>query len=405
MPNKKNIYQLINYSCIAIMLLHPIFFLYTNIDGLGRLPFIANMILCFVCITTYSKKVFTVPYVYWWMWTIYAIINTVRSGGIDEDPLMFYANRVLSGAIVMTVSAVEFQRNTKMFLKFLTTLLLIYGLLGLKDFNFSLGAHNMDMWEHGISDLGNMLPITLVYLCYIVLFRNNLSAINKKILFIILAFIVATVITAATRKAFVAIVIILVFSMMNNLLQTPGKAIKYLFILLIGYFAMTLLLENSFLGNRFTMASEEASGSEFSNNWFLSAMGDRAIMYVGGWKVFLDNIITGIGLRHYLNFSSLLLHSEYMVQFTECGLIGFTLFISLYIHIIKGLICALKIKNMHKYTFTCIGVVVAILFMSFTAWTYEFPICFITLGIVIGYTETILKNKEYNQYENRYTYK
>lgn len=393
MQNKKNTYQLINYSCIAIILLHPIFFLYTNIDGQGRLPFIANIIMCFVCLTTYSKKVFAAPYIFWWMWSIYAIINTVLTGGIAEDPQMFYVNHVLSGAIVMTVSSVEFQRDARKFLKFLTIILLIYGLLGLKDFNFSLGAGNMDMWEHGISDLGNMLPITLVFLSYIVLFRSKLSAINKKRLFIILAFIIATVITAATRKAFGAIVIIIVFSMMNNLLQTPGKTIKYLFILLIGYFAITFLLENSFLGNRFAMASEEASGSEFSDNWFLSAMGDRAIMYVSGWDVFLDNIISGIGLTHYLKFSSLLLHTEYMVQLTECGLIGFTLFISLYIHIIKGLIKALKIKKMYKYTFTSLGVVVAILFMSFTAWTYEFPICFITLGIVIGYTETILKKQ------------
>lgn len=393
MQNKYNTYQLVNFSCIAIILLHPIFFHYTNIDGQGRLPFIANIVLCCLCLTRYSKKVFKAPYIFWWLWAIYATMNTVLTGGIAEDPLMFYVNHVLSGAIVMTVSGFEIQRDAKKFLKFLTIVLLIYGLLGLKDFNFSLGASNMDMWEHGVSDFGNRLPITLVFLSYIVLFRSKLSAINKKSLYVILAFIIATVITAATRKAFGAIVIILVFSMMNNLLQTPGKAIKYLFILLIGYFAITLLLENSFLGNRFAMASEAASGSEFSNNWFLSAMGDRAIMYVGGWELFCDNMITGIGLRHYLNLSSLLLHTEYMVQLTECGIIGFALFISLYIHIIKNLIKALKIKKWRNYTFTAIGVVVAILFMSFTAWTYEFPINFIALGIVIGYTETALKKQ------------
>ena len=168
MQNKNNTYILINYSCIAIILLHPIFFLYTNIDGQGRLPFIANITLCFLCLTIYRKNVFTAPYIYWWLWAIYAIINTMLTGGIAEDALMFYVNHVLSGAIVMSVSAIEFQRNAKKFLKFLTIVLLIYGLLGLKDFNFSLGAGNMDMWEHSISDLGNMLPITLVFLCYIV---------------------------------------------------------------------------------------------------------------------------------------------------------------------------------------------------------------------------------------------
>ena len=198
MQNKYNTYQLVIFSCIAIILLHSIFFLYTNIDGRGRLPFIANIVLSFLCLTMYSKKVFTAPYIFWWVWAIYATINTMLTGGIAEDPLMFYVNHVLSGAIVMTVSSVEFQRDAKKFLKFLTIILLIYGLLGLKDFNFSLGASNMDMWEHGISDFGNRLPITLVFLCYIVLFRNKLSAINKKMLFIILAFIVATVITTSS---------------------------------------------------------------------------------------------------------------------------------------------------------------------------------------------------------------
>lgn len=398
MQNNNNKYLLINYFCIAVILLHPIFVMYINIDGQGRLPFIATLTLSLVSLIIYGKKTFAAPYIFWWLWAVYAIINTTQTGGIQEDPQMFYVNSVLCSAIVMTVSAVEFQRDAKKFLKFLTVLLLVYALLGLKDFSFSLGVDNMDMWEHSISDLGNMLPITLVFLGFIVILSNKLNAIKKKYLIAILILIIGIIITAATRKAFGAIVIVFVFSIMSRLLQSPSKSIKYILVLAIGYIAVNYLLENSFLGNRFAMAQESAMDSEFSNNFFLSAMGDRAIMYVEGWKIFLENPLTGIGLTHFMNVRSLglLLHTEYMVQLTECGIIGSLLFIALYAAILNRLIKALKIKNMRDYTYTCIGVVTAILFMSFTAWTYQFPIYFITLGIVIGYTETVLKKQQSN---------
>ena len=385
--------QLINYICIATIILHPIFLINTGIDGLARLPFIATSILCLNCVTKYYKKIFSAPYIFWWIWVIYSIINTMMTGGITfVDPLIFYVNKVLCGAVIMTVSAVEFNRNAKDFFKFMAIILLVYTLLGLKEFNFSLGADNMDMWEHNISDLGNMLPITSVFLGCIAVLQYKYKFIKKTHLFAILTLILAVIITAATRKAFGAIVIVILFSMIGNFLQSPTKFIKFSIVFIIGYYAILLLLDNSFLGNRFAMASESSELSEFADNRFLSAMGDRAIMYVEGWNIFLNKPLTGIGLAHYHDIGSIdvWLHTEYMVQLAECGIIGSLLFLLFYITIIMRLIKVFKIKENRDITLTCLGIILAILFMSFTAWTYEFPIYFITIGIVTGYTERML---------------
>ena len=58
----------------------------------------------------------------------------------------------------------------------------------------------------------------------------------------------------------------------------------------------------------------------------------RAIQYEFGYEKFLENPYFGIGLNNYKQFDgyNLVLHSEYLVQLIENGLVGFILFFLFY---------------------------------------------------------------------------
>ena len=66
----------------------------------------------------------------------------------------------------------------------------------------------------------------------------------------------------------------------------------------------------------------------------------RALQYVDGFEVFKENIFTGIGLLNYSKIDQwgLVLHSEYLVQLIECGIIGVFLFLFFHIYIIRKLL-------------------------------------------------------------------
>ena len=129
-------------------------------------------------------------------------------------------------------------------------------------------------------------------------------------------------------------------------------------------------------------------------------MGDRSRYYVLGWKFFIDNLWMGIGLGNYALHDPFghLLHTEYMVQLTECGIIGTTLYL-LFMGWMAYNLLYVFFRIEKRETLIYAGMYGAILFISFTAWIYQFPIYFIVFGIIIGYC----KDKRFKEklYANR----
>ena len=66
----------------------------------------------------------------------------------------------------------------------------------------------------------------------------------------------------------------------------------------------------------------------------------RARFYVRGWKLFVRHPVTGVGLRNYQRLANdfHVAHSEYVVQFAECGLIGFLLFAAFHWVLLRRLV-------------------------------------------------------------------
>ena len=225
--------------------------------------------------------------------------------------------------------------------------------------------------------------VILTFFLILAYFKKYLKLLPTVVFFLSVAFFI--IIVSATRKAFGGIVIIVFFSFLPYFMRRSWRSVVALALFYFAYQGVNYLLDNTFLGERAIEIYEQETFYE--KGTFLYYMGDRAYMYVDGWQLFLENMWTGIGLRNFAAAaqSEMVLHTEYMVQLTECGIIGAALYLAFNISIIVGLVKAAFKKVDFKQTLVCLGLIVAILFISFTAWTYSFPIYFIALGIVIGH--------------------
>ena len=148
------------------------------------------------------------------------------------------------------------------------------------------------------------------------------------------------------------------------------------------------LLENSIIGKRIQEIKAVGESANSSDIEVLSFLGDRAYFYIEGWRLFNTSPITGIGLTNFIHKAehSIIIHSEYMVQLVENGIIGFVIFLIFIIILGKGLIRNVrKNKKETKYFVFLLGGFLGIMFICFTAWIYSFPQYFAFFGVAIGY--------------------
>jgi O-antigen ligase len=136
--------------------------------------------------------------------------------------------------------------------------------------------------------------------------------------------------------------------------------------------------------------------------------GDRGQFYVLGFELFKENPINGIGLGNFINYhGSLVLHSEYMIQLCELGLIGALIFAVFYIWIGKGLSFCWKYgPDNRKITEAYVAGLLIILFVGFVLFEYANPVIFILLGAIIAYIKNyrreLISKKILKYYEKKF---
>lgn len=129
-------------------------------------------------------------------------------------------------------------------------------------------------------------------------------------------------------------------------------------------------------------------------------LGDRAIQYESAIELFHENFWTGIGLTNFIYMDTsgrqLVLHSEYMVQLCENGIIGFTLLMIFYVLLIRSLI-----RN-RKYMKRKIGMALfglaTVLFINFTSWTYCMKYIMVFYAILFVYASSASNNDFNNDF-------
>ena len=383
--------HLINYIYLAYVLL---WFPLTgtsllNVDGAGYLGLLIAVISLGINLknSVFSRLFFLdKTLLLWGVWALYVSITWYEIGLNDTrlPSLGFLWVFIFMAFYSMIVSSFEVIHNTNRTTLLILCFLLIYQVIGTYA-EYTAGAIDEDSRQFIV---GNNLSLSSCALVFVACFRNLNKWLNTTWLISIVAIAAASIFMIATRKAFVGLFIILFFWLLSKYkLLSFKRAPILLFSFYIIYKIILYVLSNTALGERFLMLEEDNVFNTTEYSWF-NILGDRSYYYIEGWRLFLEHPVFGIGLR---NFKSAMegdyvIHSEYMVQLCECGLIGSLIFISFYVSLFRRVFYTRKVLKWLFYTF--LSWMFFMLFIDLTAWTYQFSVYFVCFGIIIGVTKT-----------------
>lgn len=298
-------------------------------------------------------------------------------------PMFYLVNKLLTPYLALALACHEGVVNRKRLVKLLVFAFTFYCFLG---FFFMGRAHSED--DSSLT-LGNGLAIYGSLLVFLLIAARNEEAMSGFGFITLVVLVLLMIISTATRKAFGVAAILIAFYGLS-LVSLKPKNIIFVVVLAIGaYVGVEYVMDNTYLGERLSNTSEQAESriNYASDSKFLQFVGDRAPHYVLGWEIFKQHPVTGIGLNNFIHVSGYTerLHTEYMVQFTENGLIGFILFVLYNFWYIKNLNRLRRASENKSKAIIGLGWIVALLFLEVTAWTYDMNAAFICSGVVASY--------------------
>ncbi len=392
-----------NYSLLNRIISHLINYLYLayvlvwfplartqllDVDGAGNIGLLIALLSLVVNLNnTAFQRLFYLDksILIWGCWCIYVSIVWWIIGMNDTGApsYTFLWVTVFMAFYSMIVSSYEIMHNTKRTTLLLMCFLIVYQIIGTY-IELKTGVLDEDKRTFII---GNTLSLSACSLAFISCFSNMNKWLSTKKLIAIIIFASISIFLLSTRKAFVGIFIILFFWLISKYKLLTLKRIPLLLLFFyIIYEIIIYVIENTEIGQRFLLLEEENRFNTTDYGW-LNFLGDRAYYYIEGWRLFLDHPIWGIGIR---NFKAVVdgdyvIHSEYMVQLCECGIVGTLMFIMFYLSLFRRIWTTRRAVKWMFYSF--ISWMVFMLFIDVTAWTYQFSSFFVCFGIIIGVTK------------------
>ncbi|HHX69570.1 MAG TPA: O-antigen ligase family protein [Gallicola sp.] len=288
---------------------------------------------------------------------------------------------IIISLIIMTIVSLEFTKNANKLVRILLNITLAYSIIGL------LNSVNIDGRLMNES-MGNALPLNTVFIVFYSGFLYFNKKLNSRILIAVWLLSISLIVLSGARKALGASLIIITFYLVAHLRNISFKTIiSLVLVIFIFTFAFNYISDDTVIGARIAQTIETGERVNTTNIQYLNFLGDRAQHYILAFELFLNNKLTGVGLRNFSSttLNAYTLHSEYMVQLAECGIIGTSFFLLFNGWILINLVKLIK-KN--RAGFFILGALLAILFINLTAWTYSSPMYFASYGIVIGYIKT-----------------
>lgn len=381
------IISLINYLFIFLTINYRLFTIFIiKIDSSGYVLILLSILVLLFNNRQLFNIQFQKPIVYWLIWCLFAFINYYLHPHISEISLVYLYQKIFIPLIVMTVVIKEYDNDPKRLLVCCLITHIAYMILG---YYFDSGILYRDLGEENV--LGNRYAITICFTIFYLSILNKFNKINNLLYLIITMIVLFVLAMSGTRKAFGAGIIFVVFWSIS--IFNKKKLSSWLLISTIvigGMFAYNYLMENTYMGMRMDFLKEQQEEYRLPHDApnFLYLFGDRSPHYYYGWLNFLEKPILGVGAGqsrvNYYGYASYI-HSEYMVQLTDNGVIGFSLFLLFYLWISKTIIKT--INKDEKLSICMIGGLISILFLGLTAWIWEFSHYFIALGVIIGFCQ------------------
>lgn len=391
MNPRRSFITLFNLLYIFVRIVWPPFQIYyLRADGAGRTVLTLTILVVLLNLVELQryKKAFTTPAFKCWITLLcYSIFNSLVKGFDSENGVFSFFNyNYILPIVFLTITLLELSKDKQRAMKVIWIALVAYFILGLPFMERNLDERAV------IEGLGNMFPLHSIALLFVsaVLFIEGRI---KTWHFVILAFFITiAILISGTRKAFGAEIIILLGVILNN--RRRKDVWFYIKMILLGFVLLVFVrfsLSHSTVGQRMEEGEEidykvQLAENQHVNDFLIKLLGDRSIQYELGLELFHQHFMTGIGLNNFKTAGKidLRLHSEYMVQICENGLIGFILLVLYYIRIGKALKKAKKRTTSKVVNMVSYGLFV-ILFLNFTAWTYCQNYAMIVYAILLTY--------------------
>lgn len=374
------------FYIILILVWVPLNLFILKFDAAGRTISLLTFFLFFILILkkNFIRIAFRKPLIIWGLWVVYASINSLIIGYGEEKPVFSLFTLLFVPYFFMVLINILAIRDYK---RLLNVLILGMYLSIIIILLFNNNSSNDDRYGGEMnSNTVGIMSVVLLMLIYLKYLHKSISLIFLIIMSVIP---VILIIKTGSKTAFGGLLMLIfahvIVHRSKNIIITISRFIIGLVLL---YFPLNFVLQNSTLGERILESTEQAEKLEIdTGNTFLDKFGDRGLYYYFGWQAFKENPISGIGISNFKTYteSKYSLHTEYMIQLAELGIIGFLLFVFFYISIFKKLFELKKSSNNNKNIEIYIYYLIIILIMITATRMYRVWYLFTIIGVVTGY--------------------
>lgn len=399
MKPRKSYTSLFNLFYIIVCIIWPPFQLYIlHADGAGRTIVFLSVLAVLLNWKALGKRkrVFATPAFRCWVVLLcYSMLNAFVKGFYAENGTFgFLKVNFFHPILFLVIAMLELHKDRRTAMKVIWMAFGLYILIGLPFLASSVDDRVM------VEGLGNAYPLHAV----VFLFVSAVLLVEGRIkmwVFVGLTLAISTIILmSGTRKAFGAEFIVLLGVVLNY--GKKKNLWAWIRIILLGGVLLAgvrFAMNHSTVGQRFAEGEEKnydarLVGNQQVNDVLVTILGDRAIQYEIGLELFSQHFLTGIGLNNFMEKGRFeqRLHTEYMVQLCENGIIGFVLLILFYVYTISALQKSKKKMKSKIINMVLFGLV-AILFLNLTAWTYCMNFAMTVYAIVLTYAYSKPKYK------------
>ena len=329
----------------------------------------------------------------WLAWIAFALLNTFFITGFhhpgNQSPFVFISAILITFLFFVLIIA----KNTDTE-KLIVVMQLAFAVRLILSYIFdSSSIQGTDTVERFGSEF-NSNAIAFGALFYLVLMAiKKVQFSRTHFVEYLLAFIsIGTILLTASKKNF----LILIFLIAGYIVIKRSKGVIKNVIL--GSFFLGILsigvmwaINNTDIGLRIIDTYNKSVNADSTDKM----LDHRMTYYTNGWEFFKDNPINGIGLINFphRNNSTHVLHTEYMVQLTENGIIGTILFILFYGYILNALIKIRKSNKEQKKQAEIYLLALSVMFiLFFGSWIYNNPLMWVLIGLAVRF---IRENKIY----------
>lgn len=303
---------------------------------------LVSIIAFFIILVNSKKFLFTSPLVFYLLWTLYVYFKNLITGMHSwGSPIQMYTGFVTS-SICLFSCVYAFQKNERATMNVIIVALYVFCIISL-----FVGKSGTDSEEGRLgSEMlnSNAIGVRGALIVFFVIIKYLKKQITLIQLFLLLVFPVIIVILTGSRTGFgmtIFYLSIFIFGKKSSNLSIVWRIIL-IAIAVTAYFWIT---KNTMIGERLVGTSTQIEGSIIETGTFWDLFGDRGYQYYIGIPLIKEFFWFGMGSGNFkfaLPGYEHVLHSEYLIQLLECGIIATILYFAVYLWIIKN---TLSIKS------------------------------------------------------------